>query len=50
MDKAPVELQNVRDVSAQAKPVDQGMFAAQIPTTDIALVQGHLQRHSLPIK
>lgn len=28
MDKAPVELQNVRDVSAQAKPGDQGMFAA----------------------
>ena len=28
MDKAPVELQNAGDVSAQAKPGDHGMFAA----------------------
>ena len=28
MDKAAVDLQNAGDVSAQAKPGDQGMFAA----------------------
>jgi len=50
MDKAAVELQDAGDVSAQAKPGDQGMFAVQSPTTDIALVQVHPQRHSLPIK